>query len=1639
MKNILLLFCLTTLQATAQTKMELRPLLKSNIKWELINVSSDGQWLVTGQDRDLVIWDRNTQVQVASFPFCLPKKLPDSLQAWILEQDDWRDSEKYLAAAFLPDPELIAVWREWEYKLGNRQEHSTQRLRDSTGEHAVQELILWNWRENKIVDQIPFEIKDRRDIRKVKLAISADGLRIAGAVEMSGYTHQLIVYDWKARKEVFNKKIDGYKAPDVNPNVHDSTNDPYIQDIKFTDNSHELLIGWYENSYNGTNVQANAIDKWDVNTGQKVACFTPQPDWEHKSLLCFSPGKDGRYLLAAYWKKGDDTHNAVGIVRWNLKTGEIDPLPGVKNFYKTIHGDFPKHSLSNSYFFNDNRYFFSKWPGVYDVNSNTASTLYNCPPYNAIYYATSVVPIPGNNALFLTDQLKIVDLSLQINWDMQRLSLNPASPHENIFFGKDGLLVFKAEMGRSDMIWSLKNLRGTSSFIKDPASRAGQISVTSTGEFKDETGHYHRDSAFFINPKTGIKNTAMESPGFFRDLWYYSADGRWSIKQESYNSILHEINWKENKYIVNNKFGNEDRWNAYIVFCFSPQHNYFYGIANRSKRERETPVWRLLKISLPDLQVVDSMDLSKERWDWAKAGGGIRDKTKIICNANDLFLAFSNNYGDLFIYDVRKKQITAPFNKTIQDFKFSPDGKQLAIAHYNQIEIYDLPDLTLRHTLVNRERIKAFDINPEATRLAMLAADGFTVSIWDWQNATLIATLIANPKKEPGQYCYFTPDYYYAVNKGHESDFGFQQGDQYYSYDQLDFFYNRPDIIMQRLGFADPGYIARLESAYQTRIKKSGLTKALENTIWQVPEVVVNDGAPLPARTKERKMQIKVAASDQAFPLALIRISINEVPLLGARGKDISKAGKPSFSGVFEIELVQRINVIEVQAVNSQGIASFKQRFTVVLDGDLPAPDLHLVCIGVSKYKDAGMNLQYADKDAADVGRLFKDRSGAFRNLFHYEYLNEAVTKEKIAALRSKLAQSKPEDMVIVFAAGHGLLDHKLDFYFASHDVDFSNPQARGIPFDLLESLLTDIPARQKVLLLDACFSGELDESAARKETTANTANNGKVVFRSVHTKVLNPEGADNSFDLMKDLFVDLRRGSGAVIISAAGGAEAAMEGGGLANGVFTYTLKEALKVKIEDKKNAVTITDVQKYVLSEVSRRTGGVQQPTSRVEYLYNDFVVWKFINPYEKKHTTPNDIKNAVLNGADVNQILCDKSRYGDTECPTLLMKVVNDYDDVELVHWLVSRGADPFEKGTIRLDNEGYYGNLLSIAAAQGKVELLKYFIETCKIPVDDKELDLKTWTETGWTGLQWAATNGQFNAAQYLLEKGAKPDERIDETADTPLMLAAAKGHIALAKLLVKYGANCHLKKQDGRSTFHLAAAAGQLECLKYLATIDTTREEAMTDGHAKLMSAANISDDPELFRLLVSNGANPARKGTIYLYDQFGQKTDGYYGNLLGLAAAQGKMALLKYFIEECKLPVEDKEYDPDKKTDAGWTGLQWAANNGQIEAARYLLDKGAKPDERTDETVDTPFMLAVSQGHVDLAKVLVQYGARWQAKKSDGNTALHLAAMYQQLDALKWLLSLGADTKTVNKEGKTPLQVAGYTGQCYYYLLNLK
>ncbi len=161
---------------------------------------------------------------------------------------------------------------------------------------------------------------------------------------------------------------------------------------------------------------------------------------------------------------------------------------------------------------------------------------------------------------------------------------------------------------------------------------------------------------------------------------------------------------------------------------------------------------------------------------------------------------------------------------------------------------------------------------------------------------------------------------------------------------------------------------------------------------------------------------------------------------------------------------------------------------------------------------------------------------------------NERVTRENVIALKRHLKALTEDDKVIVSYSGHGVLSTEYDYFLSTYPISFEKPEERGLPYDDLESLLDGIRPRKKLMLIDACHSGELDkEEIAKIELSKLKLDSSGVTHKSEITIVPKKSvGMANSFELMQSLFVNVGKGTGATIISAAGGMQYAQERGDL-------------------------------------------------------------------------------------------------------------------------------------------------------------------------------------------------------------------------------------------------------------------------------------------------------------------------------------------------------------------------------------------------------------------------------------------------------------------------------------------------------------
>ncbi|KAJ1162908.1 hypothetical protein NDU88_003372 [Pleurodeles waltl] len=253
-----------------------------------------------------------------------------------------------------------------------------------------------------------------------------------------------------------------------------------------------------------------------------------------------------------------------------------------------------------------------------------------------------------------------------------------------------------------------------------------------------------------------------------------------------------------------------------------------------------------------------------------------------------------------------------------------------------------------------------------------------------------------------------------------------------------------------------------------------------------------------------------------------------------------------------------------------------------------------------------------------------------------------------------------------------------------------------------------------------------------------------------------------------------------------------------------------------------------------------------------------------------------------------------------------------------------------------------------------------------------------------------------------VEQSKLKSKHFGKSGDTLLHYAARHGHLDILRFLTEMlGMDVELFNCDYKRPLHEAASMGHRECLLYLlekgAEIDCLKKADWTP----LMMACTRKN-LEVIRELIEHGANPQLKNK-----------DGW--NCFHIASREGDPGIIEYLLTVCPgiWMTQSK---------IGRTPLHTAAMHGCLSVMEVLLRKCMyEPDDR-DSCGVTPFIDAIQNGHIDIAKRLLDiHKASFTTMDTLGDQALHKAAITGQDEAIDFLVSdLGVNVN----ERATPIQL---------------
>ncbi|KAJ5244114.1 hypothetical protein N7489_004210 [Penicillium chrysogenum] len=289
-----------------------------------------------------------------------------------------------------------------------------------------------------------------------------------------------------------------------------------------------------------------------------------------------------------------------------------------------------------------------------------------------------------------------------------------------------------------------------------------------------------------------------------------------------------------------------------------------------------------------------------------------------------------------------------------------------------------------------------------------------------------------------------------------------------------------------------------------------------------------------------------------------------------------------------------------------------------------------------------------------------------------------------------------------------------------------------------------------------------------------------------------------------------------------------------------------------------------------------------------------------------------------------------------------------------------------------------------------------------------------------TGLHIAAYFGLPNIAQRFISLGTLVDSK-DAVQETPLCWAAQHGRDNLVRLLIENGANPNHKDGLGYTPLHFAALNDYDEIAGFI--LDNGGDPMCGDAQVYLpFHIAVMTGSEKVARLLLQRGVHPHAR-------DFEDHTPLWLASIFGHESTA--FLLLDW-------DVQPQSVDLD-------ACLSTAAEYGYEKLVQLFLNKGADIDVtdymgRTPAHVSiarevknrqgrTALSLAAELGNWDAVRQVLEKGANPNSYDIDGRTAVFLAACQQDATVLTLLLPSGISTFERDRYGRTPLHAAANRG----------
>ena len=295
-----------------------------------------------------------------------------------------------------------------------------------------------------------------------------------------------------------------------------------------------------------------------------------------------------------------------------------------------------------------------------------------------------------------------------------------------------------------------------------------------------------------------------------------------------------------------------------------------------------------------------------------------------------------------------------------------------------------------------------------------------------------------------------------------------------------------------------------------------------------------------------------------------------------------------------EFQLTEGTNVLSV-ALKYRGATIMPQTVTVTRKSKQISPSkvssnshLWFFGVGVKDYEITSQNLDYPDRDANELAKMFKSQEGKLFKEVHTKTLTnaDATVRNIKIQLNRFLKQASSEDLIVIFLAGHGVISSDQELYFVAHDSDMNEAYTGLELLDFAKFLENRPPSQKALFMMDICHAGAYGTTSKRRGNALTS----------------------------EEAISMIEQGTGSVVLASSTGRESSYENANFrgGHGAFTAALLEGMEGRADTEAGNgdgyVFINELTSYVSRRVPKLTDGAQHPTTPKMENLRDFPVGK-----------------------------------------------------------------------------------------------------------------------------------------------------------------------------------------------------------------------------------------------------------------------------------------------------------------------------------------------------------------------------------------------------------------------------------------------